>query len=120
MCEKREKLKKSFLNLEKKRGIQCQIRKLIVNEKEISDKNRINTDIELFYETLFKKNQEKSFVEHAKILDTLPLAALDESEALLCQGGLTEKELNAAMMSMVHEKTPQNDGLTKKFLGRIK
>ena len=59
-------------------------------------------------------------MEHAKILDTLPLAARDESEALLCQGGLTEKELNAAMMSMVHEKTPRNDGLTKKFLGRIK
>ena len=49
-------------------------------------------------------------MEHAKILDTLPLAALDESETLLCQGALTEKELNAAMMSMVHEKTPRNDG----------
>ena len=33
-------------------------------------------------------------MEHAKILDTLPLAALDESETLLCQGALTEKELN--------------------------
>ena len=49
-------------------------------------------------------------MEIGKILDTLPLAALDESEALLFQGALTEKELNAAMMSMVHEKTPRNDG----------
>ena len=59
-------------------------------------------------------------MEIAKILDTFPLPALDESEALLQEGALTEKELNAAMMSIVYEKTPRIDGLTKKFLGRIK
>ena len=34
---------------------------------------------------------------------------------LLCEVALTEKKLNTAMMSMVQEKEPKNDGLTKEF-----
>ena len=77
------------------------------------DEKRINVEIELFYKNLFKK--EKSSVEHTTFLDTLLLPILNESETLLCEGGLTEKERHAAMMSMAQEKTPKNDGLTNEF-----
>ena len=53
--KKREKSKKFFLNLEKRGGIQDQIRKLIGNGKNISAEKRIRAEIELCYQTLFKK-----------------------------------------------------------------
>ena len=61
------------------------------------------------------KNVEESSVEHKAFLDTLSLLILNESETLLCEGALTEKELHAAMMSMAQEKAPGNDRLTKEF-----
>ena len=39
--EEDEKLWKFFLNLEKRRGTQSQIRKLTINEQEITDQNKI-------------------------------------------------------------------------------
>ena len=53
--EKGKKSNKFFLNLEKKRGIQGQIQKLIVNKKEISDEIRINVEIKLLSKKLVKK-----------------------------------------------------------------
>ena len=64
---------------------------------------------------MFEKSLEKSYVEHTAFLDTLLLPILNESKTLLCEGALTEKELNTAMMSMAQEKAPENDGLTKEF-----
>ena len=52
--KKRRKIK-FFLNLEKRGGIQDQIRKLIGNGKNISAEKRIRAEIELCYQTLFKK-----------------------------------------------------------------
>ena len=74
--------------MKKKRGIQGQKLKIIVNEEEISDEKRINVETELFYKSLFK-DEEKSSVEHT-FLDTLPLPILNESE-MLCEGALTGK-----------------------------
>ena len=54
-----EKSVKFFLNLEKKRGVQNQIRKLIVEEKEITDHKEISKNIKALYETLFKRNFSK-------------------------------------------------------------
>ena len=59
MVQKRRKIKKFFLNVEKKCKIQGQIQKIIVNEKEISDEKRINAVIELFYKNVFKKMYRK-------------------------------------------------------------
>ena len=61
---KGEKSNNFFLNLEKKRGIQGQIRKIIVNKKEISDEKRINVEIELFHKNLFTKCREISCSAH--------------------------------------------------------
>ena len=52
--EEGEKSSKFFLHLEKQRGIQDQIRKLIVNNQEITDLNKIQNELLFFYETLFR------------------------------------------------------------------
>ena len=50
-----KKSPKFFLNLEKFNGMQSQIRKIIVNDQEITDLNIILNEIRNFYESLFKK-----------------------------------------------------------------
>ena len=52
--EEGEKSSKFFLNLEKRRGIQGQIRKLIVSNQEITHQNKIQNELLFFYETLFR------------------------------------------------------------------
>ena len=49
-----ENSSKFFLNLEKRKGIQDQIRKLIVNNQEITDQNNVQNELLFFYETLFR------------------------------------------------------------------
>ena len=49
-----EKPSKFFLNLEKSRGVQGQIRKLIFNNQDITDQNKIQNELLFFYETLFR------------------------------------------------------------------
>ena len=58
-----EKSTKFFLNLEKQRDVQSRIRKLIVEEKEITYLEEISQNIKAFYETLFKRNFSKTNVE---------------------------------------------------------
>ena len=53
--KKGEKSNKFFQNLEKRGGIQDQIRKLIGNGKNISAEKGIRAEIELCYQTFFKK-----------------------------------------------------------------
>ena len=64
---------------------------------------------------LVLKNAEKSSVEHTTSVDTLPLSLLNEIERLLGEGALTEKELHVSMISVVQEKAPGIDELTKEF-----
>ena len=61
-------MNKFFLNLEKKRGNQNQIRKLIIDEKEIDGDVEILKKIESFYETLFKSQSFKNVSEIEKFL----------------------------------------------------
>ena len=58
--EHREKSAKSFLNLEKQRGAQKTIKKVIVDDKEIIDQTHILEYIREFHKTLFKKMQTKN------------------------------------------------------------
>ena len=45
---------KFFLNLEKRRGIQGQIRKLIVENQETTYQNKIQNELLVFYENHFR------------------------------------------------------------------
>ena len=46
--EEGEKSSKFFLNLEKRRGIQGQTRKLVVNNQEVTDQNKIQNELKHF------------------------------------------------------------------------
>ena len=66
--ERGEKLSKFFLNLEKRRDIQGQIRKLIVNNQEIMHQNKIQNKLLFSYETLFRNmSLRKTLLKTAKI-----------------------------------------------------
>ena len=53
--ENGEKSSKFFLNLEKNCFVQNQIRKLIIEEKELTEQNEITNNIFTFYQNLFSK-----------------------------------------------------------------
>ena len=96
--EEGEKSSKFFLSLEKRRGIQGQIRKPIVNNQEITHQNMIQNELLFFYEILFRNTSAKF------------------SERSFCsQGDLNEIELLKALMSMQNNKSSGSDGLTKEF-----
>ena len=57
--EEGEKSSKLFLNLGKFNGMQSQIRKIIINDQEITDLNKMLNEIRNFYESLFKNGNSK-------------------------------------------------------------
>ena len=114
--EQGEKSIKFFLNLEKQRGNQNRIRKLIVNEKEINNETEILNQIKLFYDTLFLKLSLKYSTDDINhFLNSLDIPMLSAHQIILCDIELTEKDLYDSMKSMKNDKSPGNDGLTKEF-----
>ena len=79
--------------------------------KKYLTKNESTQRLNYFIKTCLKKSREI----FTTFLDTLPLPTLNESEILLREAALTEKKLNAPMMSMAQEKASGNGGLTKEF-----
>ena len=55
-----------FLNLEKQRGSQNTIKKLVIDDKEITEQTHILEHIREFYETLFKTRESKTKIEMEK------------------------------------------------------
>ena len=103
------------MNLEKKRGNQNQIRKLIIDEKEIDGDVEIFKKIESFYETLFKSQSFKNVSEIEKFLCDITTPSLNKDQINLCKKDLSEPDLYNAMKNMQNNKSPGNDGLTKEF-----
>ena len=64
-----ENSSKFFLNLEKRKGIQDQIRKLIVNNQEITDQNNVQNELLFFYETLFRNTSANTFEDCESFLN---------------------------------------------------
>ena len=117
-CEWYEHGKKSakfFLNLEKKRGVQNRIWKLIVEEKEINHPKEISKNLKAFYETLFNQNFSKNNVEKQRFLNSLSTKILTNEQYHLCENKISETDLFDPMKSMKNNKTPGNGGLTKGF-----
>ena len=110
-----EKSTKFFLNLEKKRHVQNGIRKLIAEEKEITDHKEISKNIKAFYETRFKRNFSKTNVEKQRFLNSLSTETLINEQYDLYENKISEIVLFDSMKSMKNNKTPSNEGLTKEF-----
>ena len=112
--EEGEKSTKFFLNLEKHRGTQGQIRKILVNGLEITDSGKIQSELKLFYEKLFQNNSV-NLSEQDMFLRNISLPTLDPQQQYLCETDISEKELYNALKTMQNNKSPGNDGLTKEF-----
>ena len=69
------------------------IRKIIVNERQISDKNESTKRLKIFMK-LCSKKVEKSSTEYTLFIETLHLPMLKEKQILLCEEDLTDKELD--------------------------
>ena len=69
-----------------------------------------------FYETLFKKCEQKSPAEIKRFLNHINIPRLSEEKAKFCEKDLSEKDLFDSLKSIQNDRTPGNDGLTKNFM----
>ena len=114
--EQGKKSTKFFLNLEKQRGNQNRIRKLILNVKEMNNETEILNQIKLFYQTFFQKPSLKYSADDINLfLNSLDIPKLSTNQIILCDKELTEKDFCDSMRSMKNDKSPGNDDLTKEF-----
>ena len=112
--ERGEKSSTFFLNLETFNGMQSEIRRIIVNDQEITETNIILNEIRNFYKSLFRKDDSKPPSQINDFLDKFQLPKLNITESNECNIELSEKDLYISLMSM-QNKSPGNDGLTKEL-----
>ena len=74
-----------FLNLEKQQGSQNTLKKLVVDDKEITDQTHILEHIREFYETFFKKREQKTEIEMENFFSAVDIPKLSENQAKLCE-----------------------------------
>ena len=82
--------------------------------KKLQIKHIFGNTSENLYETLFKKRERKTAIEMENFFSDIEIAELSENQAKLCDGGLTKKDLYNSLKSMQNDKSPNNNGLTKK------
>ena len=91
--------------------MQNQIRKLIVEEIEITSYKEISRSTKAFYKTLFKINFSKTNVKRQQFFNSLSTKTLTNEQNNL----LENKIIVDSMKNMINNKTPGNDILTKEF-----
>ena len=108
-----EKSSKFFLNLEKSRAVQNQIRNVLIDNIEINNQKDINKELYLYYKNLFNERQHLSEHDVNNFLNTASnFPQLSTEQSLECEKDVTGKELLEALKSMPNDKSPANDGLT--------
>ena len=80
-----ENSSKFFLNLEKRKGIQDQIRKLIVNNQEITDQNNVQNELLFFYETLFRNTSANTSEDCKSLLNKVFVPKLNFEDVKICE-----------------------------------
>ena len=95
--------------------VQSQIRKLIIEEKELTEQNVINNNIFTFYQNLFSKQTDFKQNDLINYLNKINLPILSNCQKQICDAIITEKEIYDTLKSMENDKTPGNDGLSKEF-----
>ena len=104
-----------FFNLEKQQGTQNAIKKLIIDDTEVTDQTCILNHIKDFYEELFKKREQKTTAKIKDFLNFIDVPKLSEDQVKLCKEDVTKKDLYKSLRSMQNHKSPGNDTLTKEF-----
>ena len=80
------------------------LRKLIVEEKEITNHKEISKSIRTFYETPFKRKFSKTNVENQRFLNFLSKKTLTNEQYDLCENKLSETHLFHSIKSMKNNK----------------
>ena len=110
-----EKSTKYFLNLEKQKAVNGTVKKIIKNDIEITDQLKIQHEIRMFYEQLFKKTICNANSKIVSFLGNISLPVINNDFCNLCENDLTTDELLISLKSMQNNETPGNDGLMKEF-----
>ena len=110
-----EKSNKFFLTLEKRNKAKTHIRKIIKDDKEIIDQDKILKTIKEHFNGLFKSKSNRSEEECVEFLKNYPVPKVAEADKILCDRIITTKEGFEALKQMGASKSPGNDGLTKEF-----
>ena len=69
-----------FFESEKQQGSQNTIKKLVVNNKEITEQTHILEHIREFYKTLFKTQEQKAEMEMEKFFSYVGVPKLSENQ----------------------------------------
>ena len=101
--------------MEKRKGIQGQIKKLIVKNQTITDQNKIQNELLFFYETLFRNTSANTSEDCKSFLNEVFVPKLNYEDARFCERDFNKLELLKALKSTENNKSPENDGLTKEF-----
>ena len=105
-----------LLNLEKSRAVQNQIRSILIDNIEINNQKDINNELYLYYQNLFNERQHLSEHNIHIFLNTVSnFHQLSTEQSLECKKDISEKERLETLKSMLNDKSPENDSLTKEF-----
>ena len=91
---------KYFIMLEKQHDLLNQVRTLLCGEKELTDKNKINQELECFYKNLFTEKSEFQKEDINAYLSQINITILTEEQSQTCECPITESELLNALKSM--------------------
>ena len=71
--------------MEKQRGVNGLLKKVIVNDREISTPLELNREIYEFYRKLFKKSVFKTTDEILQFLEVIELPKISNDQFLICE-----------------------------------
>ena len=87
-----EKSSNFFLNLEKSRAVQNQIRNILIDNIEINNQKDVNKEHDLYYKNLFNERQHLSEHDLNNFLNTFcNFPQLSTEQSLECEKDITEK-----------------------------
>ena len=82
--------------------------------KSLTDKNKINQELDCLYKNLFTEKSKFQKEDINAYLRQINIPILMEEQSQTCEGPITESELLNALKSILNNKSPGDDGLTKK------
>ena len=85
MKKVKSQLNFSFISKEKKRSLKALLGKEKVNGKEICDQVKINYEIKIFFENVFKCHKGKSITNLSNILNSIDLPCLTNKQKDFCE-----------------------------------
>lgn len=112
--EQGEKSTSYFFNLEKQRALNKNVKKLMINNSEITNQKHILNKLAEFYEKLYKQSDTDLDCEH-EFLTQNSIPKLNDIEQQSCEGPITIQECELILSKFKKNKSPGNDGIPIEF-----